>query len=349
MPPASWRCSLDFSCASKQSTAYLELATIFFSYSHKDEALRDELEAHLSMLKHDGLISTWHDRRINPGDGVDDSISKNLELADIILLLVSSDFIGSWYCYSNEMKRAMERHAAGDARVIPIILRHCDWHSAPFGKLLAAPRDGKPVVSWPDRDEAMTDVAKQLRRALTGGSPVSAGAALRPPAAPAPALVSLQAATSAQHPAGPRSSNLRLKQEFTQKDRDDFLRSTFDYVCRYFENSIAALCERHPGVTGGLDRIDAHRTISKLYRHGQLIAECSVRLDSLGGSNGIAFSHQASASTGSFNEMLTVKDGDQSMHFKTMMASWGGNRDKQLSEEGVAEYLWSLFIERAQS
>ena len=144
----------------------MQVATVFFSYSHVDESLRDQLEVHLAMLKNQGLIEAWHDRRIKAGDEFGNSISAQLEQADVILLLVSPEFLASKYCYEIEMARAMERHDAGDARVIPVILRHCDWHAAPFGKLLAAPRDGKPVKSWPDIDEAFFDVVKMIRAAL---------------------------------------------------------------------------------------------------------------------------------------------------------------------------------------
>ncbi len=142
------------------------MAKLFFSYSHVDEALRDRLEVHLSLLKHQGLIETWHDRRITAGSDLDMAISENLEAADVILLLVSADFIASKYCFSLEMKRALERHAEGTARVIPVILNSCDWHSAPFKKLLAAPKDGKAVTSWANQEEAWTDVARQVRSAV---------------------------------------------------------------------------------------------------------------------------------------------------------------------------------------
>lgn len=131
---------------------------LFFSYSHADEDLRDTLEKHLSALKHQGLIETWHDRRILLGDELDNEIADNLEQADVILLLISADFIASRYCYSVEMKRAIERHETGKARVIPVILRSCDWHDTPFGKLMAAPKDGRPVKSWPDLDDAFLNV-----------------------------------------------------------------------------------------------------------------------------------------------------------------------------------------------
>lgn len=99
------------------------MAKVFFSYAHEDEALRDKLETHLSLLKRQGVIETWHDRRIGPGDAFGDDIDTALETSDIVLLLVSADFLASDYCHDIEMRRALERHAQGLARVVPIILR----------------------------------------------------------------------------------------------------------------------------------------------------------------------------------------------------------------------------------
>ena len=141
------------------------MTSVFFSYSHADEALRDQLEKQLSILKRQGVIEVWHDRRIGAGQDFAQEIDSHLETADIILLLVSTDFLASDYCYENEMKRAMERHDAGEAIVIPIILRPCDWHGAPFRKLNASPPDGKPVTQYSDRDRALLEVAKAIRAA----------------------------------------------------------------------------------------------------------------------------------------------------------------------------------------
>jgi internalin A len=138
---------------------------LFYSYSHKDEALRDELETHLKLLQRQGLIQPWHDRRIAPGQEWKDEIDINLERANIILLLVSADFIASDYCYDIEMKRALERYEAKEAEVIPVIIRDCSWHSAPFGKLQALPKDAKAVnntKSWDSRDAAWTDVERGI-------------------------------------------------------------------------------------------------------------------------------------------------------------------------------------------
>jgi len=142
------------------------MASVFFSYSHKDEDLRDQLEVHLSGLRRQGVISTWHDRRITAGSEFENAIDKNLSEADVILLLVSPDFINSDYCYEREMTRAMERHKNGEARVIPVILRACDWHELPFGQLLAAPTDGKAVTKWADRDDAFLTIVQAIKGAL---------------------------------------------------------------------------------------------------------------------------------------------------------------------------------------
>ena len=148
---------------------------VFFSYSHKDEELRNELKKHLSILKRQGVITGWHDRRIGAGKEWEGEIDAHLNTAYIILLLISSDFLASDYCYDVEMKRAMERHEAGEARVIPIILRSCDWRGAPFGKLQALPKDTKPVTSWTNQDEAFTDVARGIRAAVEDLAGLSVG------------------------------------------------------------------------------------------------------------------------------------------------------------------------------
>jgi hypothetical protein len=124
------------------------------------------LEQHLSLLQRQGIIAGWHDRKIGAGEEWKGAIDKNLEEAQVILLLVSSSFLASKYCYDVETKRAVERHDRGEASVIPIILRSCDWHKAPFGKLQALPKDGRAVTSWRNRDEAWTDVAQGIRQAV---------------------------------------------------------------------------------------------------------------------------------------------------------------------------------------
>jgi len=138
---------------------------VFVSYAHRDERLREELDKHLSPLRRSALIETWHDRRITPGAALSEAIDEHLASADLILLLVSPDFINSDYCYQKEMRIALQRHRKGQARVIPIILRPVDWKGTPIGRLLAIPRDAKPVTKWHHRDDALLDVATSIRRA----------------------------------------------------------------------------------------------------------------------------------------------------------------------------------------
>jgi internalin A len=141
---------------------------LFYSYSHKDETLRNELETHLKLLQRQGLIETWHDRKIEAGEEWKRKIDENLERADIILLLISADFMASDYCYEIEMKRALERHDQGEARVIPIILREVNWLRAPFAGLQALPKDGLAVTKWPDKDSAWRNVSEGIERVVEG-------------------------------------------------------------------------------------------------------------------------------------------------------------------------------------
>ena len=140
--------------------------TLFYSYAHADEALREQLEQHLQLLEDQGLLLSWHDRQIEEGSDWQHALNEHLEHASIILLLISPDFLTSNYC-RKEMQRALERQQAGEARVIPLILRPCEWQKAPFGHLQALPRDGKPVTSWPNQDEAFLQVSRSLHELLT--------------------------------------------------------------------------------------------------------------------------------------------------------------------------------------
>jgi hypothetical protein len=136
---------------------------IFISYAHEDENYMTRLVKHLSILRQQGLIEAWHDRKIGAGKEWAGAIDKNLETADVILLLVSADFVSSEYCTDIELKRAMQRHESGEARVVPVIVRQVDWGKALFAKLQALPKDAKPIKSWSDDDEAFTDVARGIR------------------------------------------------------------------------------------------------------------------------------------------------------------------------------------------
>jgi hypothetical protein len=140
---------------------------VFCSYSHKDRAFQDDLVQHLAALKRIGMIELWYDQEICAGDDWKKEISENLERADIVLLLVSANFIASDYCYTIEMKRALELHESKQAVAIPIIIRTCDWGVIPsLSKLQALPSSAKAVDSWPNPDEAWADVSKGIRKTI---------------------------------------------------------------------------------------------------------------------------------------------------------------------------------------
>ena len=315
------------------------MVSIFFSYSHKDEDLRNELEIHLTSLTQHGVISTWHDRRIAAGEEFAGKISENLESADIILLLVSPYFIASDYCYEVEMTRAFERHESGEAKVIPVILHPCDWHGTPFGKLLAAPRDGKPVSKFPNLHDAFLDVTLAIRTVaekITGAVTSPSGIAASP-SLPASDLGS-----------GPRSSNLRVRKSFTDRDKDKFLEDAFEFIAKFFEGSLDEIAKRNQGIEGSFRRVDVNRFIAVIYDGGQASSRCRI---SCGGRrsfmSGITYSVSDSLDENSYNEQLSVEDDGYTLNLRPlgmMMQS-----KEFLSVEGAAEFYWGMFIKPLQN
>ena len=139
---------------------------VFFSYAHEDEELRDELAKHLKLLERQKMIAAWYDREIGAGTEWKHSIEQRLNSAQVILLLISADFLASDFCWGVELRRAMERHEAGEARVIPVILRPVDWRGAQFGQLQALPKNALPITTWSNQDEAFLDVARRIRQVV---------------------------------------------------------------------------------------------------------------------------------------------------------------------------------------
>lgn len=135
---------------------------IFISYAHEDHELCEQLRRHLSSLERQRRVRVWTDKTIVAGAQWSDEIREALERAHLVLLLVSSDFMASDFCYTVEMGRALERHRLGKASVVPVILRSCDWRPTPLGELKALPLDGRPIRGWPDPDVALADVVKGL-------------------------------------------------------------------------------------------------------------------------------------------------------------------------------------------
>lgn len=137
---------------------------VFISYARKDEVFYNQLVKHLSVLRRERVIAVWHDRLIQPGEDWAQQISNYLENADIILFLISADFLAS-DASNAEVIKAIERHDAGEARVLPIILRPVELQDSPLNRLQVLPKDGKPITSWGTRNDAFLDVAQGIREA----------------------------------------------------------------------------------------------------------------------------------------------------------------------------------------
>jgi len=320
------------------------MASLFLSYSHKNEDVRVELEVHLAMLKRQGVIETWDDRRVAAGDEWDHVIKKNLETADIILLLISPYFLASGYCYDIEVKRALERYEEGSARVIPVVVDPCDWKAAPFAKLATLPKDGKPISKYPNRHDAFLEIVEAIR-AVVGQKPPKQNSAPRDPA-PAPTN---SAACRVAEP--PRSSNLRLKKAFTDHDRDMFVEATFEYIAKFFEGSLAELQARNEGITGTFKSINAEHFTATIYRNGKSMSACGIRLG--GGFSKfkqIIYSNDPN-STNSMNAAVGVENDGYVQFLKAsgFSTTMGGRGEKeQLTQQGAAELFWSRLISPLQ-
>ena len=235
------------------------------------------------------------------------------------------------------MSRALERHHRDEASVIPVILRPCDWKRTPFGGLMAVPKDGKPVVKHSTLDDGFLEVAQAIRR-------VADAANTRLPAAEPAETASTRA--DAARP-GPRSSNLRIRTEFTDRDRHAFLGESFEYVARYFENSLNELRARNERVETDFRQVDANRFEARAFVGGEERSVCGIWRGGTLGADGIYYSAGGLGNGNSFNETMSVSDDGYTLFLKPLgMAHFGQAGDAPLTMEGAAEYFWSLFVQR---
>ncbi len=224
---------------------------VFVSYAHEDNALLQVLEKHLLLLKKQGLIDDWYDQDITAGTEWEWEVRRHLDMASIILLLVSPDFIASDYCYRTEMRRAMERHQRGRAFVIPIILRPVEWRGTVFGGLQALPTGGKPITTWSDRDLAFLDVVQGIRRVaeiVTTRSLDSSPISTKSSTTTAPSLSSA-ASRERENVAESSNGNKRLK------DLENTIRDSYSFIRGY--ESIIRLSD------DPREKLQAHQSIDR--------------------------------------------------------------------------------------
>ncbi len=310
---------------------------VFFSYSHRDEALRNELDIHFSMLKRNGDIEVWHDRQILGGEKFDEKIRFELEHADLIILLISPHFLNSEYCYSTEMSRAIVRAEEGSAFILPVIAEVCDWHNSPISDFKAVPLDGKPLSKYANINEGFMEVVKEIRSIMRAKFD-------QPNARPRLTPKSDEGIVDAPLI---RSSNLQIRREFNAADKDEFLFEAFDYVSKFFEGSLAELKNRNSDIQTTFRKIDQNRFTCQIYRHGASINQCQISLQTML-SRTFSIYYSYDFRDNSYQEILSVKDDGQVMYLEASMGRLGGASAGQLTKEGASEYLWSILIEPLQ-
>lgn len=306
----------------------------FISYSHKDADALDRLHTHLAMLRREGAVEAWFDREILAGGKLDAEITAQLEGCKLFLLLVSPDFLASDYCVEREMQRALERHAAGDARVVPIIIEPCDWAASPLRQLKALPRDGKPISEWTNENNAYLDVVNEIRRILrTEDQPDTKDAS---------------AGVAAATEAGGAARRYRVKRDFDEIDRSDFRTAAFRSLRTYFEQAIAEI-DSIDDLRGRFVPLTETSFSCTLVNKARDRGVAHITVHCRGTSHGfsdIFYSFSENAPDNTANGGFSIKADEYELFLAPMMFGYG-REDERLTPEGAAEALWAEFLQHA--
>ncbi|QQS28078.1 MAG: toll/interleukin-1 receptor domain-containing protein [Sphingobacteriales bacterium] len=141
---------------------------LYIAYDEADTEFKEELVEHLSFLRREGLIEIWHKQKIEAGENMEERRKQELDKAQVILLLISSDFVNSDEIYENEVVVSVERHRQERSRVIPVIVRECLWKTGLLSNLSPLPVGGKAVNNWQDRDAAFKNIVSEIQKVIAG-------------------------------------------------------------------------------------------------------------------------------------------------------------------------------------
>lgn len=306
----------------------------FISYSHKDAGALDRLHTHLAMLRREGAIEAWFDREILAGGELDAEITVQLESCQLFLLLVSPDFLASDYCVEREMQRALERHATGDARVVPIIIEPCDWAASPLRQLKSLPRDAKPVSEWTNENNAFLDVVNEIRRIIRSDHQS--------------VVRDAPMAASAVTDAGGTARRYRVKRDFDEIDRSDFRTAAFQSLRSYFERAIAEI-DSIDDLRGRFVPLSDTSFTCTLVNKARDRGVAHITVHSRGsryGFSDIFYSFTENAADNTANGGFTIKADEYELYLAPMMFGHGRD-DEHLTPEGAAESLWTEFLKNA--
>lgn len=312
---------------------------VFISYSHKDAVAAVRLHTQLASFRREGRLDAWFDRRIIPGYSIDKEIARELESCGLFLMLVSPDFLASDYCVNREMRRALERHHAGEARVVPIIVESSsDWRSSPLGELKALPRDGKPISEWPNENSAYMDIVNGLRRILDVDPGVSRSTFYNP---------AVRRTGETQSGAG----RYRVQRDFDQIDRAEFRDRAFRVIRDHFKKAIAEI-DSIDDVRGRFEADGANSfrctVVNRARNRNRGTAHIAMYCASDGPNLGdIYWSFSEYASANQANGMLNVNADEYELYLSSLMGiGFPGDRERLTAEE-AAERVWAEFLRQA--
>ena len=305
----------------------------FISYSHEDEVHLARLHTHLAVLKREGRIDAWFDRDILAGRELHRDIAEQLESCRLFLLLVSPDFLASDYCIEREMVRALERHEAREAIVIPIIIEPCDWASTPLRHLRALPRDGKPISEWTNENNAYLDVVQELRRVLEAEesrrTTKTETVTVRPSSSPSV------------------ERRYRAKRDFDEIDRSDFRDRAFAVIRDYFKSAIAETnaIEELRGRFASRSATSFTCTIVNRARQ-RSTAHITVhsRRDRIGFGD-ISYSFTENGPSDTCNGAFTIGSDEYELFLRSMMSFV--RNEERLAPQDAAGQLWEEFLQQA--
>lgn len=287
------------------------------------------------MLRRDCLIDEWFDREIQAGASIEREITDQLESSELFLLLVSPDFLASDYCYNREMDRALERHKAGEAFVVPIIIEPCDWSSSPLRELKALPRDGKPVSDWTNHNNAYLDIVRELRRLVGSGPTVSSPR-------PAPSIEVNSAEVT--------NRRYRVKRDFDEIDRSEFREAAYASMRGYFERAIAEI-DSIEDLRGRFVTYSATSfgctIVNRAKDRGT--AHLTVHTGTRGmgfGMGDIYYSFAENAQPNTANGGFMIQADEFELYLSGRAFGYGDGKER-LTPEAAAERLWAEFLQQA--
>lgn len=226
----------------------------------------------------------------------------------------------------------------GEAVIIPVILRECAWHSLPFGSILAATVNGKAITKFTSLDEGFVQVVDAVSRVvddIRAKKPQQnmQNSSLFPAFSPSQVINTV------------RSSNLSLPKRFSDLDRDRTRREGFEYISRYFENSLSELKSRNTEVAYDF-QLEADAFSCTIYIHGRQVGRCGIwRNGNRSYGMGDIFYSQDGITRNSYNESFTVTDNGQILGFQASMSGFSDiRRESLLTNQGMADYLWDMFF-----